>query len=59
VTVSVLDEVEKSIIQTGAFCVYIMMVEKCSQEDAVKRMAQLCTVMQVHLGKGDSAVNQK
>ena len=55
---SVLDAAEKTTIQTAAFCGYIMLVEKCNKQEALQRMAQLCTAVQVMLGLGDKEVRR-
>jgi hypothetical protein len=54
-----LSEEEKSIIQTGAFCAYVMHAENCSQQEAVRRMSKLCSITQIAMGLGDRSVNQR
>ena len=51
-----LDEETKSQILTAAFCGYIMSVRKCSKEEALGVMAQLCTAVQIMIGLGDKGV---
>jgi hypothetical protein len=52
----VLNAQEKASIQTAAFCGYIMGMEKCTQEEALQRMARMCTVVQEMAGLGNRRV---
>lgn len=47
---------ESDLIQTAAFCAYVMLREGCTQEQAVQKMARLCAQTQIALGMGHIAV---